>query len=87
MWANEINWPLTLETLSPSKITSLKTDQLDNNQRSFRFKTWFKELPTIDKLHSRNPIIYTNNICKICNREPESDLHPFICGTSSTWLK
>src|SRR5271170_2369807 len=37
--ANEIHWPLTLEILSPLKIISLKTDQLDNNKRSFRFKT------------------------------------------------
>src|SRR5277367_1523183 len=54
--ANEIHWSLNLETLFLSKITFLKTNQLNNNKKSFRFKTWFKELPTIYKLYLQNPI-------------------------------
>jgi hypothetical protein len=36
--------------------------------RTFRIKTWLKELPTIGKLHERKPEIYKNNRCKICSK-------------------
>jgi hypothetical protein len=83
----EINWPLTFKLLSPSKITNTHTNTQDSKSRTFRFKTWIKELPTMEKLHKRNPEIYINKTCKICNRHTDSDLHPFTCGVNIPHLQ
>jgi ribonuclease HI len=85
--AQEINWPLTMETLMPTKITSLKTNISDHTDRTFRMKVWNQELPTIDTLHKRSPKVYKNNMCKICLWHEDSDLHPFLCGINHKFLR
>jgi hypothetical protein len=85
--AEEIDWSLTFKSLTPSKITSSLTNQGDSIERTFRMKTWIQELPTMDKLNTRNPKLYPSPNCIICNRQIETDLHPFICGTGSNRLQ
>ncbi|CAG8725505.1 11202_t:CDS:1, partial [Acaulospora colombiana] len=51
----EVDWKLTLEMLSPTKITSPHTDHQDHRNRTFRIKTWIKEHPTMAKLNTRLP--------------------------------
>src|SRR5271163_4091738 len=41
----------------------------------------------MNKLHTRKLSIYTDNICKICNREIDQDLHPFLCGINHSHLR
>jgi ribonuclease HI/uncharacterized protein YlaI len=85
--AKEINWPLTLQTLTPSKITNPLTNKQDSSMRTFRIKTWLRELPTINKLHERKPTIYKDNKCKICSRNIDIDLHPLTCGINIQHLR
>jgi hypothetical protein len=75
-----INWKQSTTNLHPTKMTNSHTNVEDHCNRSFKNKLWNLELPTKTKLHNRSPNIYTNNICTKCNKEPETTIHPFICG-------
>jgi ribonuclease HI len=76
----EINWDLTFKTLHPSQITNTHTDFQDSVDRSFRHKTYFKELPTLNQLHIRRPDLYKIPTCITCGKTKEDDLHPFTCN-------
>jgi exonuclease III/ribonuclease HI len=80
----EINWHLTFQCIHPTKITSTHTDFNDSTNRTFRLKTFFKELPTMEKVHTRRPDLYLSKMCVICKKKEESDLHPFICTDEIT---
>jgi hypothetical protein len=57
---------------------------VDGAKRTFHFKTFFKELPTLQQLNIRRPDIYKKSTCPRCTTEEESDLHPFLCDNSQT---
>ena len=41
----------------------------------------------MEKLHIRKPNIYKDNICKVCNKDIDKDLHPFVCGINNIHLR
>ena len=81
--AKNINWELTWKTVHQTKISSLISSFEEAAMRKFSLKLINNELPTLDNLHKRNPLLYTTNTCPFCQIEIENNIHVFTCFTQS----
>jgi ribonuclease HI len=69
--AKEIDWAATWKSWVPGKITSSNTSFEDHNQRKRAYRLMNSELPTMSKLHERNPEIYRDNKCINCGEKED----------------
>ncbi|RHZ78511.1 hypothetical protein Glove_162g74 [Diversispora epigaea] len=55
------------------------TDNKDTRKRVFNVKMLNNELPSLEKLQDRFPLVYHTNICPRCLLEEETQSHIFTC--------
>ncbi|CAG8553135.1 7439_t:CDS:2 [Diversispora eburnea] len=67
--AKNINWELPWKTVHQTKISSLFSSFEKAAMRKFSLKLINNELPRLDNLHKRNPLLYTSNTCNFCQIE------------------
>ena len=76
----DTNWSYSAIATHPSAMFTHPNSFEDTRARSFRLKIQNEELPTITKLHLRNPQIYRTNTCPGCNADKETNIHVFTCS-------
>ncbi|KAG9288328.1 hypothetical protein G9A89_021359 [Geosiphon pyriformis] len=50
---------------------------------TFIMKSFHNMLPTAEVLYNRCPLVYLNNLCKICHREVETNQHFWECSLNT----
>ncbi|RHZ80449.1 hypothetical protein Glove_136g98 [Diversispora epigaea] len=77
--SKNIQWESTWRTTMLSDISHNIIDNKDTRKRAFNVKMLNNELPSLEKLQDRFPLVYHTNICPRCLLEEETQSHIFTC--------
>ncbi len=83
-----INWKATSFMLNYSVTDNERasTSFSQHRMRTFKYKIFSNELPTLSRLKQRRPDLYTNDTCLFCQRHSESQEHLWTCsGQQDHW--
>ena len=64
----------------PAKRKKAFDDLADDSKKAFRIKKFFDELPTFVQLKKRKPMLYSSDICPLCNKDTETNRHLINCS-------
>ncbi|KAF9341208.1 hypothetical protein BGX26_008749, partial [Mortierella sp. AD094] len=55
----------------------------DTRHRTHRMKKLHGMLPTMNSMHARNPSLYPDAVCRVCDIQDEDNSHVWICSAIS----
>jgi len=85
---HHINWPATnfMLNYNASEQDKAATSFPQHRQRSFKYKLFSEELPTLTQLKIRRPDLYVDDKCLQCQYRPETQEHLWTCSQhQTTW--
>ncbi|RHZ44905.1 hypothetical protein Glove_707g106 [Diversispora epigaea] len=77
--SKNIQWESIWRTTILSDISHNITDNKNTRKSAFNVKMLNNELPSLEKLQDRFPLVYHTNICPRCLLEEETQSHIFTC--------
>jgi len=86
---HHINWSATSFMLNSNTFETDKgnTSFAQYRQRSFKYKIFSDELPTLSRLKRRRPDLYPSDTCLSCSQSSETQLHFWSCPShQAQWI-